>query len=88
MNEYEIPLTERQPSIIVGELLSELKLSHLKDIRNTYLNYTDKFILPDFPITPANLEIIQAYRQMLRESINNNKDLILSGGTVEIPPNT
>jgi hypothetical protein len=65
-----------------------LKLSQLRDIRNTYLNYTDKFILPDFPITPANLEIIQAYRQMLRESINNNKDLILSGGTVEIPPNT
>lgn len=80
MVEYEKPI------IGLMEDPNEWQLYLLRTTRNTYLNYTDKYLLSDHPITQENLEIIKAYRQMLREFINNNKDLILSGGTVEIPP--
>jgi hypothetical protein len=53
--------------------------------RNSLLQQTDKYVLPDFNITPEKLEIIKNYRQMLRDFININKDLILSGEIVELP---
>ena len=56
-----------------------------KTKRNQLLEKTDKYLLSDYPITPENLELIKSYRQMLRNFINTNKDLILSGEKIEIP---
>ena len=47
------------------------KLS-MKFKRNILLDETDKYLLPDYPITPENLEIIKVYRQALRDITNNN----------------
>ena len=33
---------------------------------------TDKYLLPDFPITAEQLEIVKEYRQALRDFTNNN----------------
>ena len=79
MVEFEKPITG------LIEDPKEWRLYLLRTTRNTYLNYTDKYLLSDNPITPENLEIIKSYRQMLREFININKDLILSGELIEIP---
>jgi hypothetical protein len=46
-----------------------------KNIRNELLLETDKYVLPDFPITPDNLIIIKDYRQKLRNFTNNNYEL-------------
>jgi hypothetical protein len=35
--------------------------------RNKLLLDTDKYLLPDYPITPENLIIIKQYRQSLRD---------------------
>jgi hypothetical protein len=43
-------------------------------------------LIPDYPITPENLEIIKLYRQKLRDYINDNKEKILNGVIAEIPP--
>ncbi len=44
----------------------------IKHKRNGILNETDKYLLPDFPITPEQLEIVKQYRQALRDFTNNN----------------
>ncbi len=44
----------------------------LKNKRNLILGETDKYLLPDFPITPEQLEIVKIYRQALRDFTNNN----------------
>ena len=44
----------------------------LRNRRNIILNETDKYVLPDYPITPENLEIIKSYRQQLRDFTQNN----------------
>ena len=44
----------------------------LKNKRNLILNETDKYVLPDYPITPENLDIIKSYRQQLRDFTQNN----------------
>jgi Phage tail assembly chaperone protein len=46
-----------------------------KNIRNELLLETDKYVLPDFPITPDNLIIIKDYRQKLRDFTKNNYEL-------------
>ena len=46
-----------------------------KNIRNELLLETDKYVLPDFPITPDNLIIIKDYRQKLRNFTKNNYEL-------------
>jgi hypothetical protein len=59
----------------------------LRNIRNNYLNLTDKYLLPDYPITAEKREIIIVYRQMLRNIININREDVLNGITnLEIPP--
>jgi hypothetical protein len=59
----------------------------LRNIRNNYLNLTDKYLLPDYPITFEQKEIIKVYRQMLRDIININREDVLNGVTnLEIPP--
>jgi hypothetical protein len=44
----------------------------LKNIRNLILGEPDKYLLPDFPITPEQLEIVKIYRQQLRDFTNND----------------
>lgn len=44
----------------------------LTNTRNLILNETDKYLLPDYPITPENLEIVKEYRQLLRDFTKNN----------------
>jgi hypothetical protein len=46
-----------------------------KNIRNELLLETDKYVLPDFPITPDNLIIIKDFRQKLRDFTKNNYEL-------------
>jgi hypothetical protein len=59
----------------------------LRNIRNNYLNLTDKYLLPDYPIPVEQKEIIIVYRQMLRNFININREDVLNGITdIEIPP--
>ena len=59
----------------------------LRNIRNNYLNLTDKYLLPDYPITAEKREIIKVYRETLRHIININREDVLNGITnLEIPP--
>ena len=44
----------------------------LKNIRNLILAETDKYLLPDYPITSEQLEIVKNYRKALRDFTNNN----------------
>jgi hypothetical protein len=62
----------------------EFFLEYKRNSRNGYLELTDKYLLPDFPITDDKKEIILNYRKYLREFININKDAILNGENVEI----
>jgi hypothetical protein len=54
--------------------------------RYAYLQLTDRYLLPDYPITSDNLKIIKNYRQMLPNFININKEALLNGEIFEIPP--
>lgn len=54
--------------------------------RDSYLFLTDKYLLPDYPITPEKLEIIKTYRQYLRDFMNNNTEALLNGEEIEIDP--
>ena len=69
---------EEQPEItpeITPEFLEIIKndtINHYKKMRNQLLLETDKYLLPDFPITPEQLEIIKTYRQQLRDFTNND----------------
>ena len=56
-----------------------------RNIRNELLNKTDRYFLIDYPIAYDQQIIIKNYRQELREFINNNKDLILTGAKVDFP---
>lgn len=44
----------------------------LKQQRNNLLKETDKYLLPDFPITPNNLIKIKEFRQLLRDFTKND----------------
>jgi hypothetical protein len=44
----------------------------LKNQRNLILAETDKYLLPDYPLTPEQLIIVKEYRQALRDFTNNN----------------
>lgn len=44
----------------------------LRNLRDQELIKTDKYLLPDYPISNDNLELIKMYRQQLRDFTNNN----------------
>ena len=44
----------------------------LKNTRNLILAETDKYLLPDYPITSEQLEIVKNYRKALRDFTNND----------------
>lgn len=61
--------------------MDELELElHIKETnklnliftRNQLLKDTDKYLLPDFPITPDNLIKIKEFRQLLRDFTKND----------------
>jgi hypothetical protein len=52
--------------------LIEHFLKSLKNERNLFLEKTDKYLLPDFPITQEQLEIVKQYRKQLRDFTKNN----------------
>ena len=60
-------------------------LVYLRNTRNSLLQLTDKYLIPDYPITPENLEIIKIYRQELRNYINIYSDDIINGKINELP---
>jgi hypothetical protein len=60
-------------------------LKRARNIRNELLNRTDRYILTDYPITIEEQNEIKLYRQILRNFINENKDKILTGATVDFP---
>ena len=61
-------------------------LKRYRNIRNELLNKTDRYILSDYPISLEQQMIIKAYRQDLRQFINDNKEKILNGEKIEFPP--
>ena len=60
-------------------------LKRARNIRNELLNKTDRYFLIDYPIAYDQQMIIKNYRQELREFININNDLILTGAKVDFP---
>ena len=60
-------------------------LKRARNIRNELLNKTDRYFLIDYPIAHDQQMIIKAYRQELRDFINNNKDIILTGQILDFP---
>ncbi len=61
-------------------------LKRARNIRNELLNKTDKYLLPDYPITLDEQMKIKLYRQELRSFINNNDIKILAGEKIDFPP--
>ena len=61
-------------------------LDRVRNIRNELLNKTDKYILSDYPISLEQQMLIKTYRQDLRQFINDNKDKILAGEKIDLPP--
>ena len=53
-------------------LREEITKLYIISQRDQLLNKTDKYLLPDFPITAYNLIIIKEYCQALRDFTNNN----------------
>ena len=62
------------------------RLVLLRNTRNSYLQLTDKYLLPDFPISDEKRYEIIEYRQYLRNFININTVNIMNGVEVEIQP--
>ena len=60
-------------------------LKRARNIRNELLNKTDRYFLIDYPIAYDQQMIIKTYRQELRDFINNNKDIILTGQILDFP---
>ena len=54
------------------DYLSYKNYTLLKSIRNLILGETDKYLLPDFPITSEQLELVKQYRQALRDFTKND----------------
>lgn len=54
------------------EIIKNDTINNYRKKRNDLLTETDKYLLPDYPITPENLEIVKEYRQALRDFTKNN----------------
>jgi len=61
-------------------------LKRARNIRNELLNRTDRYVLSDYPISLEQQMEIKAYRQDLRNFINDNKEKILNGEKIDFPP--
>lgn len=63
------PQSELTPEFL--EMIKNDTINHYRKMRNDLLQETDKYLLPDFPITPENLEIVKEYREALRNFTKN-----------------
>ena len=45
----------------------------LRNERNQLLFQTDKYVLPDYPISPEKLEQVKVYRQKLRDFFQSDE---------------
>ncbi len=71
----DIPFDTSEQPEMTPEFLEAIKINsieHYKKIRNELLIETDKYLLPDFPITTEHIEIVKEYRQALRNFTDNN----------------
>jgi hypothetical protein len=80
--EIDIPYMEMNEEERNIKIMNDGKNAFIQMIRikrDAILFDTDKYLLPDFPITNENLNIIKDYRQQLRDYNNNsnNSNLIL-----------
>jgi hypothetical protein len=50
-----------------ADLFSEGKRNYARNQRNQLLTKTDKYLIPDFPITSNQLIEVKDYRQILRD---------------------
>ena len=69
------PIMIQPPETIIQPLPEGFEYSNhglLKNQRNLILNETDKYLIPDYPITPENLIIVKEYRQQLRDFTQND----------------
>lgn len=57
----------------VPEKPVEQKQKEVRDVRNSYLKDTDKYMISDYPITSAEREKYKSYRQYLRDYTLKNK---------------
>ena len=64
------PQSELTPEFL--EMIKNDTINHYRKMRNDLLQETDKYLLPDFPISTENLEIVKEYRQALRDFTNND----------------
>lgn len=67
-----LPLNNDKPVLIPLPLDAYSNNGFLKNKRNLILNETDKYLMPDYPLTPEQLIIIKDYRQKLRDFTLNN----------------
>jgi hypothetical protein len=81
--ERSIITEEKEEEIIIQPETEESKAAKLRlreeitklyiiSQRNQFLDKTDKYLLPDFPITPEQLEIVKEYRDKLRNFTLND----------------
>ena len=54
------------------EVVKNETIKHLKKMRNKFLLETDKYLLPDYPISPEDLITIKDYREGLRNFTLND----------------
>lgn len=64
------PQLELTPEFL--EMIKNDTINHYRKMRNDLLQETDKYLMPDFPITPENLIIVKEYRQALRDFTKND----------------
>ncbi len=72
---YEIPEDRSLQPILTHEFLefiNNTNISNLRNQRNKLLIESDKYLLPDFPITSNNLILIKEYRDKLRNFTLND----------------
>jgi len=71
---------------ITNETDTSWDLVFLRNTRNSLLQLTDKYLLPDYPISDEKRCEIIEYRKYLRDYININQEAILNGVIPEILP--
>ena len=62
------------------------ELTFKKNTRNSLLLLTDKYVLPDYPLSDTKKQIMMEYRTYLRDFININTEAIMRGEDIEILP--
>ena len=70
IKEDKTPQPERTPEIL--EFENNIIRNRLREERNKLLLESDKYFIPDFPVTPDKLILIREYRQQLRDMPINN----------------